>query len=171
MKPFTDYLINLKPVYEFVVRIAGCSDFNEDMRKRVHAKLDAYVVENFGAVKRLPIKEHADFPSMGPCEVCIMEVTLKYPVITDQLRQVIAESLGLTASSVMVRTRLEEANHDPVVKPKKAKDGSVLTNPELESESAQELAGQRRVDSMLKDLSSRTRKHEFAATEKAPKGK
>jgi hypothetical protein len=171
MKPFTEYLINLKPVYEFVVRIAGCEDFNEDMRKRVHAKLDAYVVENFGTVKRLPIKEHADFPALGPCEVNMMEITLKYPVITDQLRQVIAESLGLAASSVMVRTRLEEANHEPVAAPKKAKDGSVLNNPVIESDSAQDIAGQKRVDSMLKDLSSRTRKFEFAAKEQAPKGK
>lgn len=171
MKPFTEYLINLKPVYEFVVRIAGCEDFNEDMRKRVHAKLDAYVVENFGTVKRLPIKEHADFPALGPCEVNMMEITLKYPVITDQLRQVIAESLGLAASSVMVRTRLEEANHEPVAAPKKAKDGSVLNNPVIESDSAQDIAGQKRVDSMLKDLSSRTRKFEFASKEQAPKGK
>ena len=171
MKPFTDYLMNLKPVYEFVVRIAGCEDFNDDMRKQVHTKLDAYVVENFGTVKRLPIKEHADFPGMGPCEVCMMEVTLKYPVITDQLRQVIAESLGLTASSIMVRTKREEANHEPVAAPKKAKDGSLLNNPVIESDSAQDIAGQKRVDSMLKDLSKRTRKFEFAAKEQAPKGK
>jgi Fe-S cluster biogenesis protein NfuA len=170
MKPFTEYLINLKPVYEFVVRIAGCEDFNEDMKKRVQTSLDAYVVENFGSVKRLPIKEHADFPSMGACEVCMMEVTLKYPVVTDQLRQVIAESLGLTASSVMVRTKGEEANFTPVATPKKAKDGSVLNNPVIEAESAQELAGQKRVDSMLKELSKKTRKYEFAAKE-TPKGK
>lgn len=170
MKPFTDYLINLKPVYEFVVRIAGCAEFNDDMRQKVHSKLDAYVVENFGTVKRLPIKEHADFPTMGPCEVSMMEITLKYPVITDQLRQVIAESLGLAASAVMVRTRLEEANHEPVAASKKAKDGSLLNNPVIEAESAQDIAGQRRVDSMLKDLSKRTRKYEFARTE-SPKGK
>jgi Fe-S cluster biogenesis protein NfuA len=171
MKPFTEYLINLKPTYDFVVRIAGCEDFNEDMKKRVQASMDAYVVENFGSVKRLPIKEHADFPSMGACEVCMMEVTLKYPVVTDQLRKVIAESIGLTPSCVMVRTKLEEANFQPIVAPKKAKDGSVLNNPELAAESGQDLAGQRRVDSMLKDLSTRTRKFEYAAKEKAPKGK
>lgn len=171
MKPFTEYLMNLKPVYEFVIRIAGCEDFNEDMKKKVQARLDAYVVENFGSVKRLPIKEHADFPSMGACEVCMMEVTLKYPVITDQLRKVIAESLGLTASCVLVRTRLEEANHTPIAPPKKARDGSLLNNPVIEAESAQDIAGQKRVDSMLKDLSKRTRKYEFAAKEQAPKGK
>lgn len=170
MKPFTEYLFNLKPVYEFVIRIAGCEDFNEDMKKRVHSSLDAYVVENFGATKRLPIKEHADFPSLGPCEVCMMEVVLKYPVTVDQLRKVIAESLGLTASSVMVRTKLEEANHEPVAVPKKAKDGSLLNEPEMAAESAQDLAGQKRVDSMLKELSKKTRKHEFASKE-TPKGK
>ena len=170
MKPFTEYLFNLKPVYEFVIRIAGCEDFNEDMKKRVHSSLDAYVVENFGATKRLPIKEHADFPSLGPCEVCMMEVVLKYPVTVDQLRKVIAESLGLTASSVMVRTKLEEANHEPVAVPKKAKDGSLLNEPEMAAESAQDLAGQKRVDSMLKELSKKTRKHEFASNE-TPKGK
>jgi len=171
MKPFTDYLMNLKPTYEFVVRIAGCDNFNEDMKQKIHAKLDAYVVENFGSAKRLPIKEHADFPSMGACVVCMMEVTLKYPVTTVQLRTVIAESIGLTAASVMVRTKLEEANYDPVVAPKKAKDGSILNEPDMAAESAQDRVGQRRVDSMLKELSKNTRKHEFAQTEKTPKGK
>lgn len=171
MKPFTEYLINLKPVYEFVVRIAGCDDFNEDMKQKIHAKLDAYVVENFGAAKRLPIKEHADFPSMGACAVTMMEVTLKYPVTTTQLRAAIAESIGLTSASVMVRTRLEEANYDPVPVPKKAKDGSVLNEPEMAAESAQDQVGQQRLDSMLKELSKNTRKHEFARTEKTPKGK
>ena len=171
MKSFTDYLINLKPKYEFVVRIAGCEDFNEDMKKTIHAKLDAYVVESFGPAKRLPIKEHADFPSMGACEVCMMEVTLQYPVTTVQLRAAIAESIGLTAASVMVRTRLEEANYDPVPVPKKAKDGSLLNEPEMAAESAQDRVGQQRVDSMLKELSKTTRKHEFARIEKTPKGK
>jgi len=160
MKPFADYLMTMNPRYEFVVRVAKC-DINEDQRNSIQSGLSMYVVKNFGAAKRLPVKEHADFVGLGPCEVHVMEVTLKYPTITDQLRQIVAERLGISASQVVVRTRREDEAHEAApVEPKK-KSGSILANPELEAESGQDLVGQNRIDSMLKELQSR--RQEFAA--------
>ena len=164
MKPFTQYLQEMNHVYEFNVKLAGC-DMTAEMKNRLKSALEAYSVESIGKYKRLPIQEHADFPGHGPCECNMLEVAVKYPVVTDQMAQIIAEKLGIPRNSVIVRTRGQEENMMPVAEPKKSKDGSVLNNPELEAaEGAQALVGQSRKDSMLKELE--TRKYEFET--KAP---
>jgi hypothetical protein len=161
MKPFTQYLQEMNHVYEFNVKLAGC-DMTTEMKDRLKSALEAYSVESIGKYKRLPIQEHADFPGHGPCECNMLEVAVKYPVVTDQMAQIIAEKLGIPRNSVIVRTRGQEENMMPVAEPKKSKDGSVLNNPELEAaDGAQALVGQSRKDSMLKELE--TRKYEFAA--------
>jgi len=169
MKPFTQYLQEMNHIYEFSVKLAGC-DMTTEMKDRLKSALEAYSVDSIGKYKRLPIQEHADFPSHGPCECNMLEVAVKYPAVTDQLAQLIAEKLSIPRNSVIVRTRGQEENMIPMAEPKKSKDGSVLTNPELEAaDGAQALVGQSRKDSMLKELE--TRKYEFAAkaaTAKSP---
>ena len=167
MKPFTQYLQEMNHIYEFSVKLAGC-DMTAEMKDRLKSALEAYSVDSIGKYKRLPIQEHADFPSHGPCECNMLEVAVKYPAVTDQLAQLIAEKLGIPRNSVIVRTRGQEENMIPMAEPKKSKDGSVLTNPELEAaDGAQALVGQSRKDSMLKELE--TRKYEFAAKATATK--
>jgi hypothetical protein len=159
MKPFTQYLLEKNRIYEFNVKLAGC-DMTSEMKDRLKSALEVYAVESIGKYKRLPIQEHADFPGLGPCECNMLEVAVKYPVVTDQVAQLISEKLRIPRHSVIVRTRGQEENMAPIAEPKKSKDGAVLTNPELEAASgAQELVGKSRVDSMLKELE--TRKNEF----------
>lgn len=162
MKSFTEYLAHTKPRYEFVVRIAECD--LKDRESAIRNGLAAYVVEEITKPRRLPIQEHSEFVGMGPCEVHVVEVRLQYPVISDQVRESVARALGISASQVVARTKNEDHMRTQTVpEPSKAKDGSVLTNPNLESESGQPLAGQKRLDSLLKELE--TRKYEFAAKE------
>lgn len=160
MKTFTEYFMQLKPKYEFVARIAGC-DLNEDMRQSMSSSLEMFVVENMGQPRRLPIKEHTDFLGMGPCHVHIVEFQLKYPTTTDQLRTTIARSLALSNRNVVVRTQLEEQNHDVTNQPPAPRRSALLTDPDISAESAQALVGNQRTESMLKEL--QTRKYEFAA--------
>lgn len=159
MKPYSKYFAETKPIYEFVVRIAGC-DFTSEMKSKMASALSMYVVESASTTRRLPIREHAEFVGLGPCEVYMIDIAVRYPVISDQIRQVVAECLSISARQVVVRTKLQEANHEPIAKPKQAKDGSVLNNPELESSSAQNLVGNQRIESMLKELE--TRRYEIA---------
>jgi len=162
MRNLTDYIMDVKPRYEFVIRVADC-DLNEDERGRINAGLSMYVVENMGSTRRLPVKNHADFHKLGPCAVHVIEVQVRYPTITDQLRQIVAERLGVSAANVVVRTKHEDQIHEAQpIEPEKTK-GSFLLKAELESDSAQELAGQRRVDSMLKELE--TRKYQIAGVQ------
>jgi hypothetical protein len=161
MKPYTQYLQEMNRVYEFVVKLANC-DYNSVAEDKLKSALDIYAVENVGKAKTLPIQEHSDFPGQGPCECCMLEVAVRYPVVSDQIAQVIAEKLGIPKKQVLVRTKGEEEIRSSFYQPKKAKDGSVLSNPDLDSESgAQGLVGQSRKDSLLKELESR--KYEFAS--------
>lgn len=152
MKPFTEFLMDVKPKYEFTVRMANCKA--TDLKARLESALVVYVVEGVSGPKRLPIQEHADFPGRGACEVQIMEVTLKYPTITPQIRQLIAEKLDIPANMVVVRTKKEEALLEPMALPAKDKNGSVLTNPKLDAESGQDVVGTSRASNLLKQLQS-----------------
>ena len=161
MKPFTQYLREMNKVYEFSIKLAGI-DCDKDQQEKLKMALETYAVESMGSVKRLPIQEHLDFPGCGPLECHMVDVAVCYPVVTDQVAQLVAEKLGMPRKHVLVRTKGEEAIMSSVAEPKKAKDGSVLNNPDLDSEAGgQELVAQSRNDSMLKDLQSR--KYEFAA--------
>lgn len=162
MKPFTQYLQELNHNYDFSIKIAGC-DLTTELQERLKSALAIYALESMGKPKSLPIQEHVDFPGQGPMECNMIDVCVKYPVISDQLAQVVAEKLSIPRKNVIVRTKgQEEAAANPAAGPVKAKDGSVLNNPELESTpGAQELVGELRKESMLKELQSR--KYEFDA--------
>lgn len=166
MKPFTQYLQEMNKVYEFSIRLAGC-DVDTKISEQLTTALSAYAVESVGKLRRLPVQEHIDFPTIGPCECHVIEVALKYPTTSDQVLQVVAEKLNLPRNSVLVRTKNEDMLRTPALPSKKDKNGSVLTQAELEDvPDAQSLVGQQRKDSMLKELVSR--KYEFAAKEAAP---
>jgi len=166
MKPFSQYLQEMNHVYEFVVKLANC-DYNSETEGKLKSALEIYVVESVKKSKSLPIQEHSDFPGQGPCECCILELSVKYPVVSDQLAQLISEKIGISRKQVLVRTKGQEEILNSFYEPKKAKDGSVLNNPELEAQSAQELVGQSRAGSLLKELE--TRKYELAAKEETAK--
>jgi len=164
MKPFTQYLQEMNKLYEFSIKVANC-ELDKVKQDSLKSALEGYSVESVSKPKRLPIQEHADFMSLGPCECCIVEVALRYPVVTDQVQQIAANALGIPRKQVCVWTKGQMENAQPAVESKKAKDGSVLNNPELDSDpKAQELVGEKRKESMLKELE--TRKYELAA--KAP---
>ena len=163
MKPFTQYLQEMNKIYEFSIRLAGC-DLDKEISEQLTTALSAYAVESVGKPRRLPVQEHIDFPTMGPCECHVIEGALKYPTTSDQVLQVVAEKLNLPRNSVLVRTKNEDMLRTPAMPSKKDKNGSVLTQPELEDvPGGQELVGEKRKESMLKELGSR--KYEMAAKE------
>jgi hypothetical protein len=161
MKPFAQYLHEMNREYEFTVKIANC-DFDSETEAKLKSALETYVVNSVGKAKRLPIQEHSDFPGCGPCECHMVDVAVQYPVVSDQIAQVVAEKLNIPRKQVLVRTKGEEEIRNSFYEPKKAKDGSVLNNPDLDdAPGGQDLVGQNRKDSLLKELE--TRKYEFAS--------
>lgn len=168
MKTFSEYFAINKPKFDFVIRIANCPE-NQLIKKQIETGLVSYVVETIGDFRRLPIKEHSEFPALGACEVMIFNVSIKYPVVSDQVRQRLAEYLKISPSTIFVRTLLEEKNFEPVIAPKKHMDGSVLNNPVLDADSGQNLVGDKRIDTIKKEFD--TRKFSFADDSYNKKGK
>jgi hypothetical protein len=152
MNTFQDYLSEINKVYEFRVKFA--CDVKDKIETIKHA-LDAYQLESFSTGKRLPIQEYAEFPQSGAAEVTMYEVALGYPTTPPQLQQVISERAHISKSFVSVRTKLDDMNRESA-EPIPRAEPALLT-PDLEdAPGAQELAGQKRVTSLFKELSART---------------
>jgi hypothetical protein len=168
MKTFSDYLYHTQKVYEFRIKLAEV-DVSEDNLARIRNALEAYGVEAMAKPKRLPIQEHADFPKMGPCECHYIDISLKYPTTTEQLTHIVAERALLDKSCVCVRTKAADEEIAAAEQRGQNREGALLTDSTLEDEAgAQELVGQNRVSSFIKELAkNKVSKFEIAGKEKA----
>ena len=157
MKNFTSYLQDayINKLYEFRVKIAA-HEVTTDLKGKIERALEAFQVECVSAPKRLPIQEHVDFPNLGACECYVIEVAVKYPTISDQVRQFIFERASIPLHCIVVRSLKEEASLADV----QEQDGPILNNPELGGPSGQDSVGDKRVGSLLKELE--THKYDIA---------
>lgn len=162
LKPFQSYIFELSCPSEFRIKLAGINPKGQVM-DRIKNALEAYQLESVSAVKSLPIQEHREFPNWGgPCEAYQFDVALKYPTTNIAIRQVIKERAGINPDWICVRN-LNEANYTDEAEARgQDHTGALLDEEQLQDEpGAQELAGQTRIGSLLKELESR--KFEFAA--------
>lgn len=168
MKPYKEFFYHSQRVYEFRIKLAEV-EMSEENLNRVKNALDAYGVETMSKPKRLPIQEHADFPKMGPCECHYIDITLKYPTTTEQLTHIVAERALLDKGRVCVKTKSQDEIITAAEEHGKDRQGALLDNTQLEDEpGAQELVGQTRVGSFLKELEKhKVSKFEVAGKEKA----
>jgi len=165
MKPYQQYVFELNKSYDYTVKIAGTNP-QGDVMERIKNALNAHDLESVSSPKSMPIQEHREFPKMGSCECWIFEVTIKYPTTPEQLRQLIKERAGINADCVCVWPKNQRDFNEEFEAHGKDHEGALLDQPELKAdEGGQELVGQARRDSMLKELSSRT--YEFAAKSEA----
>jgi len=173
MKAFTAYLTESIKTYEFRIRIAG--ELTEDITNKIKQVLETYKLDSISKPKRLPIHESPEFPSLGPVEVNIIDISLCYPCTDAQVRALIVEGGCAAASCIRVTPTnspyesamagLEQSNLQ--------KSGeSVLATPEMLTKKTGELAGDARVGDLMKELAG-LRKYEYAnaAGGKTPAGK
>lgn len=163
MKTFKTYIAELNTNYTFRVKIANIEPKGEVL-EHIKNALDTYQLESISTPKSLPIQEHREFPRMGPCECYLLEVTVRYPVTTAQLRGIIAARGLLNEECICVYNEDTMAQED-AVQERIDNQGAVLTEPDYKTEPADNIAGQKLVDSFIKELS--TRKYEFAAKSEA----
>lgn len=168
MKPFKEFFYHSQRVYEFRIKLAEVEMSEENLNRIRHA-LDAYEVETMSKPKRLPIQEHADFPRMGPCECHYIDITLKYPTTTEHLTHIVAERALLDRGRVCVKTKDQDDIITDAEEHGKDRTEPLLGDDKLEDESgAQELVGQQRVSSFIKELEkAKVSKFEIAGKEKA----
>lgn len=170
MKNFQNYYFQAAKLFEFRIKIAGYDVTAEGVMDRIKLALDAYQVETISAPKRLPIQEHKEFGKLGPCEAYIIDVAVKYPTITEQIRHLVIDRAQINADNVLVMTKfqVEQDNRINERLDDEAEAAPLLDKPELKNftPDAQEYAGQKRVDSLMKELSNRTRQFEVAGKDK-----
>lgn len=155
---YQNYYYNAKKLYEFRIKVANLDITNKAIMEAIKNALNAYEVESISAPKRLPIQEHKDFGNLGPCEVYVVDVAVNYPTIAEQVRQLVINRAMVPNHCVCVET-LNQAMQEDEVNAKileQGEGGPIIENPELkEAPGGQEIAGQKRVDSLLKDLAKR----------------
>ena len=171
MQKFQDYFYNAKKPYEFRIKIANMDINKADVMEAIKNALDAYEVETITAPKRLPVQEHRDFGKLGPCEVHVIDVVLNYPTIAEQVRQLVINRALVPNYCICVETMGQAQNEDLVNETILAQaegEGAVLEKTELPTVAdAQEVAGQKRVDSLLKELMAEpmSQAYEIAGTD------
>jgi hypothetical protein len=162
MKPFQSYIAQLNTPYEFRIKMATVEPKGEVL-ERIKSALDTYQLESISAVKSMPIQEHREFPQWGPCECWTFDIKVAYPTTVPAIRQTIKERAQLNPDWINVRNLQEADATEEAESRGKDHEGALLDEEELKAdEGGQELAGQTRIGSLLKELESR--KFEFAAT-------
>ena len=107
MKTYREYLTESKKSYEFKVKIAG--EQKKEYCEGIKKALAQFKVESCSTGKSIPIQEtQIDFPEKQNVGVTIFDVTLSYPATAPQIREMVANQLGLTPCCVKVRNLKEE---------------------------------------------------------------
>ena len=159
MKSFKEYLTESKKIYEFKIKIAG--DLPEGFENAVKSGLDKFDVQSISKPKRTPIQESPiDFPNVKFSEISVFDVVLNYPTTSQVVKEALAQAIRVSESKILVRTLGEEAEASMNAQFMAAPDGKgALLGTDYEASNNQDLVGEKRVMSFLKDLNAT--KHEL----------
>lgn len=150
MKPYKQYLAESKRTYQFRIKLANC-EIEKDLEERLAHALDQFDVVEISKPKSLPISRCVEFSKLGPCSRHIMDATVNYPTTSGNMRQAVHMGTGVPLDHIFVSTTLEdEMVADPI---SKKEDAPILNKTEMDSDSAQDEAGAKKVESLLKELS------------------
>lgn len=164
MKAFQEYLYDSKKKYEFRIKVVGADALDKGAAGRIKQALEAFEVDTITAPRSVPVQEHREFPKMGPCEASIIDVTLTYPTIAPQVRQLVSERAGINAECVCVYTKAGEEYNEEFEAYGKDHEGALLDEEQLKDvPGGQSLVGPGRLTGLLKELE--TRKYEVAGSD------
>jgi hypothetical protein len=158
MKSLQEYIASRNQPCEFRIKLAKIDPKGEVMERIKHA-LDAYELVSVTTPKSLPIQEHTEFPKWGACECWQFEATVNYPTTSVQIAQLIRERAGINPEWVCVYGKQQADQNDAFEAYGKDHEGSLLLDGELKDvPGAQELVGDKRKESMLKELDAQSPK-------------
>jgi len=150
MKSFRQHLVESKQVYEFKVKVVG--DPTTCQIDKFKGALERFTLESFSSGTRTPIQEtQIDFPDHKNISAMVYDVVLTYPATSFQVRQLAAESLGLSECCIKVRNLKEQSELD-LNHQYDEKTGEALLGKDYEKENNQHLVGETQAMLMLKEL-------------------
>jgi hypothetical protein len=151
MKSFKEYLTESKKVYEFKIKIAG--DCPKNCAAQLKLALTQFHVQSCSEGKSTPIQEHqSEFPEHKNVGMTIFDVCTSYPATTLQVRDMVAERLGIAQANVKVRNLAEEKEYE-INHANDKRSGKALLGTDFESTDNQDLVGEEYKMNFLKELS------------------
>jgi hypothetical protein len=158
MKSLTEYIASRNQPYDFRIKLAKIEPKGEIM-ERIKNALDSFELVSVTPAKSLPVQEHREFPKWGACECWQFEATVAYPTINTQIRQLIVERAGINPEWVCVYGKQQADDNDAFEAYGKDHEGALLLDDKLQDVAgAQDLVGDKRKDSMLKELDAQSPK-------------
>ena len=150
MKHFSEYLMETKKTYVFKLRAAG--ELPEGFEGKLEGCLNKFEVVKCQKTKTTPITETPlDFPRLSNVEVTHFDIELSYPTTTQVLANHIVNETPIEERCLCIRNE-----NDPMDQYTKQDEDKpyepLITNPNLEGESAQDQVGANRVMDLLKEL-------------------
>lgn len=161
MSTFKQYLAESTKVYNFKVKIAG--DVDKKVSEQIRIALSKYDCGKVSGAKRTPITETPlDFPDQRYSHVNIFDITCNYPTTAHEMGVLLAEKLQINASRIRVKSELEDLEYQSNQQDynRIGKKGESLLLKPLESVSAQDQVGEKRLMSFIKELSKNSHKGE-----------
>ena len=154
MKTYKEYLVESKKTFAFRVRIADC-DMTPEINEKIETALQAFDLVEKTSVKRLPVARRAEFASLGPVDCCQFDILVNYPTNPDGIRNVVSQGAGINASKIVAFV----PGSEPEVFNTKSTDeeGPILNNEEYPASDNQDVVGDKRVGSLIKEL----QKHKY----------
>jgi len=151
MKSLHDYIAERNSNYSFRIKVAKQNP--KDIMEEIKNALNAYELIDITTPKSMPIQEHREFPKWGPCECWQFEATVAYPTTQVQIAQLLKERTGMQAEWVCVYGKQQADDNDAFEAYGKDHEGSLLLDSELKAApGGQDLVGDRRKDSLLREL-------------------
>jgi hypothetical protein len=150
MKSFKEYLTESKKIYEFKVKIAG--DCPKDCSAQLKTALQQFHVGSVSAGKSTPIQERqSEFPEHKNVGMTIFDVTTDYPATSLQIRDMVADRLGLAHANVKVKSFAEEREHE-INHANDERTGKALVGSEQEPSDHSNLVDETHKMNFLKEL-------------------
>jgi hypothetical protein len=157
MKNLHDYIAERNSNYAFRIKVAKQNP--KDVMEEIKNALNAYELIDITTPKSLPVQEHREFPKWGPCECWQFEATVAYPTTQVQIAQLLKERTGMQAEWVCVYGKQQADDNDAFEAYGKDHEGALLLDDKLQDVAgAQDLVGDKRKDSMLKELDAQSPK-------------
>lgn len=157
MKSFTQYLTESKKTYAFKVKVAG--DLAEDFNGKLQGALEKFAVVNMSKGKRTPIQDvPLDFPTMKNTNVTIYDLEIQYPTTSEVLENYISQTVDYPLHCIKVITANAPSEEYQEAMKQKADKKVLLQTEELEAlDGGQEMVGEKRISSFLKDLAAESK--------------
>jgi len=101
MKSFIKYLAESEKTYNYRIKI--CGDVPAQQIKDLQSKLDQFSPEKIGSTKSTPIQKiPTDFPNFQNEPITMFDVSLRYPAIEPQIKQ-LAQLMGLDPNRIVMQ--------------------------------------------------------------------